>query len=180
SLARARARMGIGDVVPAAPLLPFGDIAYGYVYRSPAIVDPLPGDAATLAAAELHAQPGTRAPHVWLERNGDRVSTIDLFGGNFVLLTGASGAAWRAAAQAASAKLGLPLDVWRIGPGGDLADPAGEWDVLYAAAPSSALLVRPDGVVAWRAETPPADPAAALADALAAASGRAAVAANAR
>ncbi|HEU0115858.1 MAG TPA: FAD-dependent monooxygenase, partial [Thermomicrobiales bacterium] len=58
SLARARVRMGIGGAGPAAPLLPFGDIAYGYVYRSGAIVDPLPGAAATLAAAELHAQPG--------------------------------------------------------------------------------------------------------------------------
>jgi putative polyketide hydroxylase len=178
SMARAQARMGIGDPGAAAPLLPFGEIAYGYVYRSGAIVDRLPGDAATIPAADLHAQPGTRAPHVWLDRNGERVSTIDLFGRNFILLTGADGAAWRDAAKAASARLGVPLDVWRIGAGGDLADPAGDWAAVFAAAPSGFILVRPDGVVAWRADAPPADPGAALADALATATGRAAVAAN--
>ncbi len=34
------------------------------------------------------AHPGCRAPHVWLERAGRRLSTLDLFGMGFVLLTG--------------------------------------------------------------------------------------------
>ncbi len=44
------------------------------------------------------ARPGSRAPHVWLERNGERISTIDLVGNRFVLLTGAQGGAWKSAA----------------------------------------------------------------------------------
>ena len=45
--------------------------------------------------------PGRRAPHAWLERDGARLSTIDLFGPRFVLLAGRRGDAWRAAAQRA-------------------------------------------------------------------------------
>jgi hypothetical protein len=40
---------------------------------------------------EQRAQPGTRAPHLWLGRDGTPVSTHDLFGDAFVLLTGAGG-----------------------------------------------------------------------------------------
>ncbi len=38
-------------------------------------------------------RPGTRAPHMILERKGKRLCTCDLFGEHFVLLTGADGAA---------------------------------------------------------------------------------------
>src|SRR5438132_9085313 len=37
---------------------------------------------------ESKARHGSRAPHYWLERNGERISTLDLFGRNFVLLAG--------------------------------------------------------------------------------------------
>ena len=47
-----------------------------------------------------NACPGGRAPHLWVQRDGERVSTLDVFGGGFVLLTGSDGAAWRAAAEA--------------------------------------------------------------------------------
>src|SRR5262245_9519081 len=45
------------------------------------------------------ARPGHRAPHVWLSRGGERISTIDLFGPRFVLLTGPDGGAWCEAAR---------------------------------------------------------------------------------
>ncbi len=37
---------------------------------------------------ESKGRPGSRAPHVFLERDGTRLSTLDLFGRNFVLLAG--------------------------------------------------------------------------------------------
>ena len=37
------------------------------------------------------ARPGGRAPHVWLERGGARISAIDLVGDGLVLLTGRQG-----------------------------------------------------------------------------------------
>jgi 2-polyprenyl-6-methoxyphenol hydroxylase-like FAD-dependent oxidoreductase len=104
------------------------------------------------------ARPGGRAPHVWLERGGERISPIDLVGRRFVLL--GSGGAWREAAQHMPS--GAPLDVLTIGDGGDLADPDGQWLATYGLEEGGAALVRPDGYVAWRAASPVNDPASTL------------------
>ena len=43
--------------------------------------------------------PGAHLPHLWLDRRGERISTLDLCGkGRFTLLTGIGGEAWVAAA----------------------------------------------------------------------------------
>ena len=50
------------------------------------------------------------------------------------------------------------VDHYLIGPAGDLTDPDGRFADGYGLSPSGAVLVRPDGFVAWRAremsETP--------------------------
>ena len=96
------------------------------------------------------ARPGSRAPHVWLERGAQRISTLDLFGPSFVLLVGVEDHVWRAAAMAAADSMGLPLQTYTIGQGGDLGDAAGAWAHTYGVDEQGAALVRPDGYVAWR------------------------------
>jgi putative polyketide hydroxylase len=82
-------------------------------------------------------------------RDGRRVSTLDLFGTAYVLLAGADGAAWRDAARAAASTIpGLNLDAYCVGR--DLADPDGLFPAAYDLSPGGAVLVRPDGFVAWR------------------------------
>ena len=74
----------------------YAAVAFGYRYQSAVLgapVDPRPA----LPITELTGQPGTRAPHIWLTR-GQR-STIDLFGRDYVLLTGSDGSAWVNAAR---------------------------------------------------------------------------------
>lgn len=107
------------------------------------------------------ARPGSRAPHVWLDRKGERVSTIDLFGTGFVLLAGSEGG-WREAVRLAGTSSRPEIAVYTIGDGGDLADPDGAWAKAYDVAADSAVLVRPDGYIAWRSRSRPDDPAAAL------------------
>src|SRR5829696_4709452 len=63
--------------------------------------------------------PGGRAPHLWVERDGRRVSTLDAFGRGFALLTGFDGAGWRAAAQRATPGR-PPVEVLSVGEEGDL------------------------------------------------------------
>ena len=53
-----------------------------------------------------------------------------------------------------------------IGAGGDIADPAGEWITAYGIEPDGAVLVRPDGHVAWRSRSGAARPGHALESAL--------------
>jgi len=64
----------------------------------------LAGDAAHVVPP--NGRPGARAPHVFLDRDGTRLSTLDLFGRNFVLLAGPGGAAWPAAAPIVAGRLG--------------------------------------------------------------------------
>jgi hypothetical protein len=49
-------------------------------------------------------------------------------------------------------RLGIRLVARRIGAGGDLVDVDGRWTSAYGVSSSGAVLVRPDGVVCWRAE----------------------------
>jgi putative polyketide hydroxylase len=95
--------------------------------------------------------PGTRAPHIVLEREGKPLSSFDLFTKNFCILAAADGGAWCEAASIAAAEFDLPLDVHQIDHRGALRDPQQRFADAYGVSPTGAVLVRPDGFVAWRA-----------------------------
>jgi len=96
-------------------------------------------------------RPGHRAPHIWLERDGDRCSTLDLFGCGFTLLTGPGGRVWADAAEEAGALYGTEIETHAIGVAGDFTDVNGDWAKQYGIGHDGAALVRPDGHIAWRA-----------------------------
>jgi putative polyketide hydroxylase len=132
---------------------------FGATYASAAVIPdgtPEPAVANRTTDYVPSARPGGRAPHVWLERSGARVSTIDLVGDGFMLLAGAKGDAWTAAAGRVSSDIGLPLKTSTIGNGG-VADPDGQWPAAYEVEHDGSVLVRPDGYVAWRSLTGAAD-----------------------
>jgi 2-polyprenyl-6-methoxyphenol hydroxylase-like FAD-dependent oxidoreductase len=134
----------------AQPLVDDFSMEIGYRYNSPAVVLE-PGDHRRHEhPRESKGRPGARAPHVFLDRDGTRVSTLDLFGGKFVLLAGPEGRAWPAAALAAADRLGVALDAHVVGATG-LADPAGCFLNAYGISAAGAVVVRPDGFVGWRA-----------------------------
>jgi 2-polyprenyl-6-methoxyphenol hydroxylase-like FAD-dependent oxidoreductase len=111
------------------------------------------------------ARPGSRAPHIWLRRGDQRISALDLFDTEFVLLTGPTGGAWCLAGEQVADCLGVPLRCYSVGSDGPLIDEAGTWLKLYGIGPDGAVLVRPDGYVAWRAHPATSRHAARLADA---------------
>jgi putative polyketide hydroxylase len=115
------------------------------------------------------AAPGRRAPHAWLDVTGRRVSTLDLFDGRLTLLTGPGGSDWCAAAQGLAVD-DPPLAVLRFGP--DVPDPDGSLALRYGVGAHGAILVRPDGFVAWRAPLPSGDRAGLLRSAIDLATGR--------
>ncbi|WP_327001734.1 FAD-dependent monooxygenase [Dactylosporangium sp. NBC_01737] len=118
----------------------------GHQYRSPIVAGDGGPDADPPGADYRQtAAPGCRAPHLWL---ADGTSTVDLFDRTFVLLTAGPGGAWRDAAAHCPA---VPVACHV------LTEPG--WPDLYGVAPDGAVLVRPDGHVAWRSRTASGAPA---------------------
>ncbi len=148
---RAHRSVRPGQPDPADGLL--GDLGVGYA--SPVLAGAAP---TFVAPEELAAEPGERAPHVWVHVDGRRCSTLDLWGGRLTVMT--ADPTWRAAAE--DLALSAP----------DLAGP--RLVSAYRLGDGGAVLVRPDGYVAWRAEVPVADPVGALTGAVEGALGLAA------
>ncbi|MCV7728040.1 FAD-dependent monooxygenase [Micrococcus luteus] len=125
-------------------------------YTSTAVLpDPAAGDEVFARDPQLYVQattrPGAKLPHAWLVgTDGHRISTLDVTGhGRLSLITGLSGQAWKDAA----ARLNLPyLRTVVIGEPG-YEDPYAYWARVREIDEAGALLVRPDGYVAWRQPT---------------------------
>jgi 2,4-dichlorophenol 6-monooxygenase len=114
-------------------------------------------------------RPGSRLPHVWLQRGGQRVSSLDLVPyDGFTLITGADGAAW---AEAAASITRAPVQCVAID-GDAVRDADGAWARVAGIGPDGALLVRPDQHVAWRSPDAVPEPRGALEQALDAILGR--------
>jgi putative polyketide hydroxylase len=98
-----------------------------------------------------HAKPGYRAPHFWAQQNGTRISSIHLCHSRFVLFAGPNGDAWVNAANDERLSLRSKIGAYSVGQEGDLI-PEGDFCSLHGIGPSGAVLVRPDGHVAFRAQ----------------------------
>jgi hypothetical protein len=123
----------------------------GQLYRSPAVLDAAEELPPARRPDQWAGQPGTRAPHLALR--GD-TSTLDLFGHEWVLLS--QDARWADAAT-------LRLIYVQICPS-DVLGPMTLQDA-YGISADGATLVRPDGYIAARWISMPADPSAELTDA---------------
>ncbi len=126
------------------PIVDDFSLEIGTRCNSPAVVlEPGAEPALHEHPRESNGRPGSRAPHVLLEGDDTRVSTLDLFGREFVLLVAPDSEAWRAAATDAAEEVGVSIDCHVIRAPG-FAD-------AYGITGAGAVLVRPDGVVGWRA-----------------------------
>ncbi|GLW06796.1 FAD-dependent oxidoreductase [Microtetraspora sp. NBRC 13810] len=140
----------------------------GQRYRSSAVAGAA-HDTVYGTEVEQRAAPGTRAPHLWLHADGVRITVHDLFHDAFVLLTGADGGAWAEAARQVAERTAVPLRAYQVGPASaavELIDIDGGWQPRYNLGRDGAVLVRPDGYVAWRGGPPAGDAAARLTGAL--------------
>jgi putative polyketide hydroxylase len=143
-------------------ILPYDSVAFGYRYHSAAL--PENGESESWCE-DPHTPagcPGTHAAHVLLQKQGEELSTRDLFGKSMVLFTGEQGESWREAARSIAARLQISLEVYQIGRQGDLVDVYDRFFDAYGIGSAGAVLVRPDGFISWRAETSDTSPELAL------------------
>ena len=146
-------------------------VEMGQFYESSAVLSDGSKKPTPTRDAELYYQPstvpGSPLPHVWVGDNLRKYSTLDLCpSSQFTLITGISGDPWVAAAKKVAASLGIPLEVVVIGPGRAVTDLYFDWERMREVDEDGVLLVRPDKIIAWRAQSLPANPEAALTDAL--------------
>ncbi len=129
------------DAEGAQPLIDDFSMEIGDRVHSSAVIDE-PGDDGSVVEhpSQAGGKPGSRGPHVWLVRDEKQISTLDLFGRSWVLLAATDD--WTA-----------PAGVERHVVPAEVAD-------AYGLGATGASLVRPDGIVAWRAREPGEDVAA--------------------
>ena len=98
--------------------------------------------------------PGARLPHIWVRKNGMAHSTHDLLRYDaFTLFTRSDGRlVWRDLVDSLRNDLPMSIQCLSIGPDrdDDLHDPDDAWPNLSEVEAGGAVLVRPDGHVAWR------------------------------
>jgi 2-polyprenyl-6-methoxyphenol hydroxylase-like FAD-dependent oxidoreductase len=144
-----------GRLASPVEIVPDYDVVFGQRYRDGALIM---GDGASEATfadhTALSGEPGTRAPHVPIIDGGKECSTLDLFGRDFVLL-GASGD-WRVAAtKLSNDRFGLRFREFSA----DIVSRGKEnLAKVFGVGDRGAVLVRPDGFVAWRTNELPSDP----------------------
>jgi 2-polyprenyl-6-methoxyphenol hydroxylase-like FAD-dependent oxidoreductase len=171
TLAQALARLAAWFKDPSKRLPPperivdDSNIIFGQIYPSdvPASEGQQP-DQAFEDPRHPSARPGTRAPHFVLETGGVREGIHDLTGRDFILLIAPEGQPWADAARLIGRSGEVPLRSILLGD--DARDVAGRFCALYRVERDGAVLVRPDGFIAWRSARGVSQPGASLRNAL--------------
>jgi 2-polyprenyl-6-methoxyphenol hydroxylase-like FAD-dependent oxidoreductase len=152
-------------------------------YRSAAVIqrnDYVDDNEPDIDPRKSFALPGTRAPHIELFRNSQVISSLDLYGRDFVLVAAFAGSEWIAVAAAVAKRTGIKIDahlIADIGGTGALVDMpmhrekisspfSNPFSHTYGIEPSGAVLVRPDGYVGWRIAAYTSDAVSELSDAI--------------
>lgn len=145
------------------PIIDDAAMEFGELYRSTAVLGAGEELPPALRPDQWRGQPGTRAPHIWVLKGEEKISTLDLFQRGWVLL--AEDERWIAAAAQAGEQLEIALECMRIGVDVLPEDPE-SFRRAFGLGTTGASLIRPDGYIAWRSLDLPADPQGALTDAL--------------
>ncbi len=130
------------------------DLDLGLVYDAGAVhadgTQAPPRDPAGLEYVSS-TRPGHRLPHAWLLDGAAKISTLDLLRpGRMLLIVDVDGQAWAEAAAKVAEQRGVPLDVVTLGRRTSLRPVGDQWHDVRGVGDVGAILVRPDGHVAFR------------------------------
>ena len=129
---------------------------FGTVYQSRAVLsDGTRAPPSSVADYRPSASPGARAPHLWIKSDLGTLSTLDLCEpAGLAMLVGEQGVMWREAAHT----LPMPVPVYSVGTGA-VDFHCDDFPMHYGIEKAGAVLLRPDGHVAWRAAKAPSNAA---------------------
>jgi putative polyketide hydroxylase len=136
----------------------------GQLYRSSAVI----GAGEDLPPArkpdEWAGQPGTRAQHLWITKDGERISTLDILQKHWTVLS--EDERWKVAAGEARIRLAVNVEGIRVGEDVKFSYPHA-FESAFGVGSLGASLVRPDGYIAWRTREMPPNPSQTLIETLA-------------
>ncbi|PVM87600.1 2,4-dichlorophenol 6-monooxygenase [Caulobacter radicis] len=159
TFARPDYRRWAGDQLAGEPLFGAEAMELGQRVSSTAVISN-DEDLPPAAHPDIWAgQPGARAPHVWISFDGRTLSTLDLFSQDFVLLS--PDVRWINAGLAVARDLDVPLRSIAVGQRVCFPEDR-SFEATFTVSSQGACLIRPDGVVAWRAFGSDADPTLSL------------------
>jgi tetracenomycin A2 monooxygenase-dioxygenase len=141
-----------GRLPPPEPIRDDNAVIFGYRYPAGAFVADSRNAATDLFEdpRSPSGRPGSRAAHLVVTHRGAPVSTIDLFADRWILISGPDGNGWSDCVRRSSAARALGV-VWHgVQPAGDLEDVATRFETVYGVGTNAAVLIRPDGFIAWR------------------------------
>lgn len=139
----------------------------GYRYSGPLVIQ-TPVGSDELSTSDLvykpSTVPGMRVPHAWVERGGERQSTLDLldYAHWQLWVDDAWAGEWAQVLAQVNSPWPLTLVSLGAGDGADARPVDGRWSKIRGVDASGAILLRPDGHVIWRCSSLPIDAVDAL------------------
>ncbi|QIM68716.1 FAD binding domain-containing protein [Basfia succiniciproducens] len=132
----------VGNNFQAEPLFSNEALEFGQLNRSSAVVADTKNLPAAAEIADWAGQAGTRAPHIFLTYQNNTLSSLDLWGSEFVLLSPADECLVQAQL------LGIKtVDIKEV----DFPQQH-SFATLFGVQENGAVLVRPDGIIAWQCQ----------------------------
>jgi 2,4-dichlorophenol 6-monooxygenase len=133
----------------------FQGLEFGYIYRGPLIApgsDDTPLEQSDIVTYRPTTTPGARLPHASVLHEGRPVPVHDILCPDGLTVLTSSASQWSAALRTQRHSAVLPIVVTCLA----AADPRdqGELLALFEVGHRGAVLVRPDGHVAWRTTKP--------------------------
>ncbi|KAJ5925172.1 hypothetical protein N7454_007811 [Penicillium verhagenii] len=144
---RADYKVHLDAAVPAGEKIDDDAMEFGQIYLSKGIIgadDSLP---MAMKPDDWKGQPGTHLPHFWVKRDGERVPILHVVDSDWALISASPG--WDVAASGVNKTSSIEIKCVQVGLD-ILLDEKVDLQGLLGIFENGAVLVRPDGYIAWR------------------------------
>lgn len=152
---RADYKVHLDTATPAGEKIDDDAMEFGQIYLSRGIIgadDTLPR---ALKPDEWNGHPGTHLPHFWVERAGERISSLDLIGSDSWTLISESDK-WTEAVSAVNEKSSTRVRSIQVGSDVDITSEV-NFKKLFGVSQDGCALVQPDGYITWRSSELPSN-----------------------
>ena len=148
---RADYKVHLDVSTPAGEKIDDDAMEFGQLYLSKGILGADGSLRRAMKPDEWRGQPGTHLPHFWVQRNGERMSSLDLVGSRSWAFLFVSEVWGKAISEVNAGSHHIQAKAIRIGEDAQIL-PEDTFETLFGVSSHGCVLVRPDGYIAWRSD----------------------------